>query len=132
MTHYVVFPTSVVFVWCLLRNVFLYFTKPYALHSLRQSFSSNVQLFVGFCATRRFFTVFNKDPPPVSITSQINPIHDLAFNVLKIHFKIILPSTPTSSDLSLYFRFLHQNALYFFSSPSAMGATFSTHLKSLI
>ena len=51
----------------------------------------------------------NKDPPPVSITSQINPVHDLAFYVLKIHFKIILPSTPTSSNLSLFFRFPNQN-----------------------
>jgi hypothetical protein len=52
-------------------------------------------------------------PPPVSITSQINPVHDLAFYVLKIYFKIILPSTPTSSDLSLFFRFPYQNAACF-------------------
>ena len=113
MTCHVIFPTTVVLVRCLLRNVFLYFTNSYELHSLRLSFSSKFQLFPGFCATQRFITMFNKDPPPVSITNQINPFHDLAFYVLKIHFKIILPSTPTSSYLSLSFRFPHQNATCF-------------------
>jgi hypothetical protein len=78
-------------------------------NSLRQNFSSKVKTFPGSCATRRFITVFNKDPLYVRITSQINPVHDLTFYVLKIHFKIILPSTPTSWDRSLFFRFPHQN-----------------------
>jgi hypothetical protein len=65
-------------------------------------------MFPGFCATRRFITVFNNDPPPARVTSQINPFHDLIFYVLKINFKIILPSEPMSSDWSLSFRFPHQ------------------------
>jgi len=113
MTCHVTFPTSVVLIWCVLRNVYLYFTTSYVIHSLRLIFSSKFQLFPGFCEMRRFITVFNKDPPPVPLTSQINPVHDLAFYVLKINFNIILPSTPTSSDLSLCFRFPHHNAACF-------------------
>jgi hypothetical protein len=40
--------------------------------------------------------------------NQINPVH-VSSHSFKIHFNIILPSTPTSSKCSLSFGFLHQN-----------------------
>jgi len=39
----------------------------------------------------------HKCPPTVSIVSQLDPIYTLTSHFLKIHIKIILPSTPGSS-----------------------------------
>jgi hypothetical protein len=36
-------------------------------------------------------------PTPVPVLGQINPLHNPQTHVLKIHFNIILPSTPGSS-----------------------------------
>jgi hypothetical protein len=39
-----------------------------------------------------------KNPPPVSILSQISTVHGSPSHFLKIHFKTILTSTPRSSS----------------------------------
>jgi hypothetical protein len=43
------------------------------------------------------------------IRKQMNPVQAYPFHATKIHFDIILPSTPTSSTMPHSFRFSKQN-----------------------
>jgi hypothetical protein len=47
----------------------------------------------------------------VSFMNQIYPVHALTSSFFKIHFNIILPSTPRFSKCSLSFGFPHQNTV---------------------
>jgi len=51
-------------------------------------------------------------PPLLPVLSQMNPVHTLPYYFAKIHAIIIIPSTPSSSELSVPFRFSDQNLLY--------------------
>jgi hypothetical protein len=68
----------------------------------------------------------HKFPPPASILSQLDPVHNPTSDFLKIHFIIILPSKPGSSECSHSFRFSHQNSVY--ASPLPIRATCPAHL----
>ena len=60
----------------------------------------------------------HNSPPPVSIGSQIDPVHaPLPTHFSKIHFNIILPSKPNSSEQSRYLRFPHQKPVCTSSLP---------------
>ena len=67
-----------------------------------------------------------KSPPPVSILSQLFPVHTLTFHFLKIHLNIIHPSKPGSSKWSLSIRVSHQNPVYV--SPLSIRTTCTAHL----
>jgi hypothetical protein len=60
-----------------------------------------VKKFPVFYGTRRFITAFTSARPTVSILSQLNPVHTLTSNYLKINLNIILSSTPESPQLIL-------------------------------
>ena len=68
-----------------------------------------------------------KCPKPVSILSQINPVHGPLSHFLKIHLNVILPSTPRSSKCCLSFRFLCQNPVYASPFPHTRYMPCPTH-----
>jgi hypothetical protein len=59
----------------------------------------------------------HKCTPPVSILGQRNPVHIPTSHYLKIHLKIILPSSPGSPQWSLSLRFSHRNPVHASSLP---------------
>jgi hypothetical protein len=64
----------------------------------------------------------HKCPPPVSIRSQLDLVHNSKSYFLKIHLNIIFPSKSGSPQWSLSLRFPHQNPLHVFylSNPTYM------------
>jgi len=79
--------------------------------SLQANMSSTRPVIPSTVWNRKVLYCIHKDPPPVSILSQINPLHTSPFHYLKNHFNIILLSMPKSSRLSLCLRSAHHNAL---------------------
>ena len=55
---------------------------------------------------------FHKRPPPVSVLSQIDPVHILTPHLLKVHHISILPSKPGSAKWFLSLGFPNQNPVY--------------------
>jgi len=53
-----------------------------------------------------------KNPPPVSILGQPNPVHIPTSHLLEIHPNIIHPSTPRSPQRSLSFRLTQQDTVH--------------------
>jgi len=60
----------------------------------------------------KFHYCIRKCPPPVSLPSQLDPIHTPTSYFVKIHLNITLPSTAGSPKRSLSLRFPYQNPVY--------------------
>jgi hypothetical protein len=72
------------------------------------------------------YYLVRKGPPSVPILSQMNPIHNPKPCFPKVHFNVILLSTPRSSEFSFPFRLSNQNFARI--SHLHMLATCPTHL----
>ena len=72
------------------------------------------------------YRVYNS-PPPVSILSQINPVHAPSSHFLKFHLYVIISSTPGSSKWPPSLRFPHQNPAYVSPRPHTCYMTCPSH-----
>jgi len=80
--------------------------------SFMRSFSASQKIPRIFWNPMVYYRVYNC-LPPVSILSQDKLVHAPSpSHFLKLHLKIILPSTPGSSKWSVSLRFPHQNSVY--------------------
>ena len=70
--------------------------------------SQLVKKFLAYYGTHRFITAFTSAQLPVTILSQIDPVHIPTSHFLKIHLNIILPSNPGSSMWTLSLTPSHQ------------------------
>jgi hypothetical protein len=61
--------------------------------------SQLVKKFPAFYETRKFHYRIHNSPPSNPILSQIDSVHALTSQFLKIHLNIIVPSTPGSSKI---------------------------------
>ena len=66
--------------------------------------------------------LIHKWPPPVSILSQLDPVHTPTSHFVKIHLNIILPTRPGSPKWSVTLRFPHQNPVYTIPHPHTLHA----------
>ena len=72
------------------------------------SYSATQEIFLKLLNPKVHYR-FHKRPTPVLILSQISAVYSSSSNLLKVHFNIILLSTPGSNMWSLLFRSSHQN-----------------------
>ena len=71
-------------------------------------------------------------PATCPYLSQLDPVHTPASHFLKIHFNIILPSTPGSPKWSLSPRFPHQNPVYVSPLPHTHYMPHASHFLDFI
>ena len=89
--------------------------------------SKLVKKFPAFYGCPKFHYRIQKCPPTLPTLSQLDPVHISTSHFLKIHFNIILPSTPVSPKRIISFRFPNQNPVYASPLPHTRYMPSSSH-----
>jgi hypothetical protein len=95
------------------------------LHSWEADSSSSDQEISHTLWVTKVYYFVHKTAALVPILSQINLFHASPLYFLKVHFNIILPSTPRPAEWPLCFRFPHRNPVC--TSPLPIRATCLVH-----
>ena len=129
---YVVYVIAPYFARAVLPRALLHILTYYSMeqsHSWEaKQFSASQEILRMLWNTKVHYRI-HKCPPPVPNLNQLDPVHALSSHFLKIHFNIILPSTPVSFRWSLSLSFPHQNRMY--TSTLPIRATCPAHLNRL-
>ena len=90
--------------------------------SWKSNRSSTIQNIFTISWNMNFHYRIHSSTPPVPVMSQKNPVQDIPYRFLKIHFDIIFPSTPRYSKWSFSFQTVH--TFLFFPTCATCSAHF--------
>jgi hypothetical protein len=113
----------------ILQDILTY-TIQHSLSWEANRFAASQELPRILCNPKAYYRI-QKCPKPVSILSQLDPVHTPTSNFLKIHPNIIIPSTPGSPQRSLSLRFPHQNPVHVSPLPHPSYMPLTSHSSRL-
>ena len=111
---------------CVCLYIYIYIYIYLLTYSMVQSPSSEANWFPRISRNPKVHYHTHKNPAPLSILGQPNPVHIPTSHLLEIHPNIKHPSTPTSPQRSPSLRFPHQDPIHPPLSP--IRSTCPSHL----